>query len=262
MSLPLRWNSSAEGCAEQTDILKNFLETFAAKTWKSSENFSLFWYKGNMNSKTHSLGWKPRQMLVFGSLILQISWLFFMVSNFITFIFTSRQMDKVDYKEPNWVISGCKTRLLGNRKHGSGLTVLIFMKNSPWDMRLLRYPKYKKFIVDLEQPLGGNMTKALEFISIKLPKSIQIRFFSLNLHLISMNREAGKREKQACPSNTGKTRPPCSTTPGLFCPSITLTNAFCHPLRPTDLQGTDVILKIYGHRRHFVVTVHHAHLVL
>lgn len=104
-----------------------------------------------------------------------------------------------------------QTKTVREQEHGSGLAVLIFMKNSPWDIRLLSYPRYKKFMVDLEQPLGGNMTKALNFIRIKLPKSIQIRFFSLNLDLISVNRKAGKREKQACPSNTGKTRPPCST---------------------------------------------------
>lgn len=37
------------------------------------------------------------------------------------------------------------------------------------------------------------------------------------------------------------------TTPGFLCPSITLTTAFRNPCRPTNLQGTAVILKIYDH---------------
>lgn len=51
-----------------------------------------------------------------------------------------------------------------------GLAVPILMKNSPWDIRLLRYTRYKNVMVALQQPLGGNMTKALNFLSIKLPE--------------------------------------------------------------------------------------------
>lgn len=51
-----------------------------------------------------------------------------------------------------------------------GLAVLILMKNLPRDVRLLRYPRYNKVMVDLEQPLDSNMTKVLNFISIKLPE--------------------------------------------------------------------------------------------
>lgn len=39
--------------------------------------------------------------------------------------------------------------------------VLILMKNKPWDIRFLRYSRYKKVMVGLEQPLGGSMTKVL-----------------------------------------------------------------------------------------------------
>lgn len=47
-----------------------------------------------------------------------------------------------------------------------GLAVLILMKNSPWDIRLSRYPRYKKVMVDLEQPLGNNMTKVLNLSAL------------------------------------------------------------------------------------------------
>lgn len=52
------------------------------------------------------------------------------------------------------------------------------------------------------------------------------------------------------------------TTPGFLCPSVTLRTPFRHPLGPRKLQGTAVILKIYGHHSHFdfLIIVHHTHL--
>lgn len=55
---------------------------------------------------------------------------------------------------------------------------------------MLSYPQYKKVMVDLQQLLG-DMTKGLDFISIKLLEHYLFKInFSLNLHLIIMNRKA------------------------------------------------------------------------
>lgn len=69
-------------------------------------------------------------------------------------------------------------------------------------------------MVDLEQPLGGNMRKVLNLSALNCQNTQGISTDKVLLsepHLIIMNRKAGKRAKQACPSNTGKTRPPCNT---------------------------------------------------
>lgn len=174
MSSSLRWNWSTEGCAEWTDILKTFLQTFAFKTWKSSRKILMFLILGRNDQQNTFFSVKNMSNV---GLWQSNSWDLLNCSpryqtslQSSCWIFTLRQMDKVDYKEANWIIWSHKTRLLENRNNGPGLAVLILMKNSPWHIRLLKYSRSKYVVVDLEQSLGGNMTKALNFISITFPE--------------------------------------------------------------------------------------------
>lgn len=208
----------------------------------------------------HSLGFETCPIMDFGGLIHENSWI---VLHYIKLHYSHCESSPQDRwtKEANWIIWGYKTR---------------FREQEPWIWDSLLLFSHEKFTLQYETikvyhvHKGYNRLKATnrwwyDKSSIKLPEHtvnlFQIRF-SLNLHLISINRRAGKREKQAYPSDAGKTWPLCNTT-GFLCPSTTLTAAFCHSLRPTNLQGTAVILKLYGHHRLYdcMVTAHHVHLV-
>lgn len=70
-------------------------------------------------------------------------------------------------------------------------------------------------MVELEQTLGGNMTKVLSFISIKFPE-YRVNLFRFRVLLSEptshYHEQKGKKEGEtSMPSNTGKTRPPGNT---------------------------------------------------
>lgn len=126
-SSPPRWNWSMEQCTEWTDTLKTFLKTFTTKTWKGHErlpeNFLGFWYKANMNSKTHSLGWKACRMLAFDGLIFDISWIIFHDINLITswWIYHKTNLQSRLQRGQYLVVKlYLGPRLLGDRNHGFG----------------------------------------------------------------------------------------------------------------------------------------------
>lgn len=137
--------------------------------------------------------------------------------------------------------------------------VLILMKNKPCDIRLLRYSRYKRVMVGLEQPLGGSMTKVLNWIRIELSEHV-LSYSDKVLLWTYISLAWMEKQESGINKHAQVIQAKHNLHVTFLCFTVTSTAAFCHPLRSTNLQGTVGILKTCGHHRHFdfVITVHHA----